>query len=127
MNFKVFFIIMGIIGILFIVGSYLLRKKLQVSTSNKMSKRAKRFEYIGVAILFVGYLVTVIKFSMGDENLNIAIIIFPFICLVSLFRAVMQWKYNREAKLWAMELFEATMFIILCIVMVLVAETLLGL
>jgi len=119
-------IIMGIIVILFIVGSYLLRKKLQVSTSNKMSKRAKRFEYIGVAILFVGYLVTVIKFSMGEGNRSIAIIIIPFICLVSLFRAVMQWKYNREAKLWAMELYEAMTFIILFIVVLLVAGPLLG-
>jgi len=126
MNIKEFFIIMGIVGILFIVGSFLLRKKLQVSTSNKMSKRAKRFEYIGIAILFVGYLLAVIKFSVGDENRNIAIIIFPFVCLVSLFRAVMQWKYNREAKQWAMELYEAIMYIVILFVMLLVAGPLLG-
>ena len=123
---KEFFIIIGIVGILFIVGYYLLKKKLQVSTNNKMSKPAKRFEYIGVAILFLGYLVTVIKFSIGDGNRNIATIIFPFLCLVSLFRAVMQWKYNREAKLWAMEFYEAITFFILFIVILLVVGPLLG-
>lgn len=123
---KEFFIIMGIFGTVSIAGYYLLRKKLQLPTGNKMSKRAKRFEYIGIAILFVGYLVAVIKFSMGDGNRNLAIIIFPFICLVSLFRAVMLWKYNREAKLWALELYEASMFFILFIVMLLVVGPLLG-
>jgi len=118
---------MAIIVILLIVGNYVLRKKLQVSTDSKMSKRAKRFEYVGVAILVICYLVAVIKFSMGDGNRNIAVIIFPFFCLVSLFRAVIQWKYNREAKLWALELYEAIMYIILFIVMLLVAGPLLGL
>lgn len=122
---KEFFIIIGIVGTVWILGFYLLRKKLQVSTSNKMSKRAKRFEYIVVAILFVGYLVIVFKFFIEDGNRNAAILIFPFICLVSLFRAVMQWKYNREAKLWAMELYEAGMFILLFIAMLLVAGPLL--
>lgn len=124
---KEFFIIMGIVGILFIAGSYLLRKKLQVSTENKMSKRAKRFEYIGVAILVIGYWIIGFKFFMGDGDPNFAILIFPFLCLVSLFRAVMQWKYNREAKLWAMELYEAITFSVLFIVMLLVAGPLLGL
>lgn len=121
---KELWIITAIFLFLTIAGDYLLRKKLKVSTSEKMSKRAKRFEHMGLAILFVGYLVIALKIILEDGD--ISFVILPFLCIIPLFRAFMEWKYNRKAKRWAMEMYSAVSLSLLFVVIRLLASKLLG-
>ena len=98
-------VIIIVVGIVLIIGEYFLKRKLNVLMHEKMGPRAKRFETIGVSILFIGYLVISTTLILGNEEVNVLFIIFPFFVILSTFRAFMEWRYNRHAKKWAMEIF----------------------
>jgi Domain of unknown function (DUF4181) len=98
-------VIIIVVGIFLIIGEYFLKRKLNVLKHEKMAPRAKRFETIGVSILFSGYLVISTTLIFGNEEVNVLFIVFPFFVILSTFRAFMEWRYNRHAKKWALEIY----------------------
>ena len=124
MNNIIFIVI--IVGIFLLIGEYFLKKKLNVVKHEKMSPRAKLFENIGVTIIVIGYLIISIPLISQNVDLNILWILFPFILIVSGFRAFMEWRYNRHARKWAMEIYSIITFSFIVAVILLMGDKLIG-
>ncbi len=115
-----------IIGVLIasIIGEYFLRRKLKVSKTEKMSPRANRFKNIAIAILIASYLVVFLIYEVDilgkykiDVEFRMLFFVLPFFYLVTLLRTFMEWKYNRPAKQWAMEIYSIFVWTMILIVM----------
>lgn len=108
-------IILGIILIIFAFsGEILLKKRFKIERKrNDMSRLAKRFQFILLAISYTAFIIVSIVFISADEEFNVLFIMFPFLFAVSAIRGFMEWKYNRVANRWISEIFGASFFTIL--------------
>jgi hypothetical protein len=120
------FIIIGIIICLLVGGEYVLKKKLKVMKHEKMEPRPKRIENIGVTILFIGYLVVSATFIFKYDDVNVLFLMFPFFIVLSSFRAFMEWRFNRQARKWAMEIYSLCAFSVLIIFLLVAGDQLFG-
>ncbi len=120
------FIIIGIIICLLVGGEYVLKKKLRVMKHEKMDPRPKRIENIGITILFIGYLVVSATFIFKYDDVNVLFLMFPFFIVLSSFRAFMEWRFNRQARKWAMEIYSLCAFSVLIIFLLVAGDQLFG-
>ena len=104
------FIFVGIIACLIIIGDYVLRRKLKVLKHEKMEPRPKRFENIVVAIIIISYMIISATLIFKNEDMIPLLIVLPFFIIISLFRAFMEWRFNRQARKWAMEIYSLCCF-----------------
>jgi hypothetical protein len=111
--------VIAIMCILLLIGDYFLRRKLNVLKNEKMSPGARRFENIGVTIIIIGYLLISIPLITQNRDINIVWIIFPLFIMVSAFRAFLEWRYNRHARKWAMEIYSIITFSVIVAVLLL--------
>ena len=107
-----------VVGLIFIVvgiiGQYYLQKKFNINGKvNNVSKSAKRLQRIILVITFVIYMVIIFVLLIKYDEFNIILVLIPFIIITSLVRTYTQWKYNRHANVWILELF--TVFILLAL------------
>ena len=107
-----------IVGLIFIVigliGEYYLKKKFNINRKlNKMSELARRLQRIALSITFIIYMVTAFVLIFKYDDLNTFYIIMPYFIVISLIRFFVQWKYNRHANVWVLELY--TFFILLAL------------
>ncbi|MFC5590525.1 DUF4181 domain-containing protein [Sporosarcina soli] len=120
------FIIIGIIICLLVGGEYVLKKKLKVMKHEKMDPSPKRIENIGVTILFIGYLVVSATFIFKYDDVNVLFLMLPFFIVLSSFRAFMEWRFNRQARKWAMEIYSLCAFSVLIIFLLVAGDQLFG-
>lgn len=120
------FIFVGIIVCLIIIGDYVLRRKLKVLKHEKMEPRPKRFENIVVFIIIISFMI--ISFTLINKNEDIVplLIVFPFFIVISLFRAFMEWRFNRQARKWAMEIYSLCVLSIFIVFLLTAGEKLFG-
>lgn len=107
-------IILGIILIIFaFAGEILLRKRFKIDRKkSNMSRFAKRFQFILLAIAYSAFIIASIIFISADEEFNVLFTILPFFFTVSAIRGFMEWKYNRGANRWISEIFGVSFFTI---------------
>lgn len=120
------FIFIGIIVCLLIVGDFVIRKKLKVLKHEKMDPRPKRIETIGVTTLFIGYMIVSTTLIFKYEDVNILFIIFPFFVVLSSFRAFMEWRFNRQARKWAIEIYSLCALSVLIVILLVAGDKLIG-
>ncbi|MCG7335617.1 DUF4181 domain-containing protein [Sporosarcina sp. ACRSM] len=120
------FIIIGVILCLLIIGDYVLRRKLKVLKHEKMDPRPKRIENIGVTILFIGYMIISTTLIFKYDDVNILLIMFPFFIVLSSFRAFMEWRFNRQARKWAMEIYSLSVLSIFIIFLLVAGDRVFG-
>lgn len=111
---KTLIIVVVIFFIVIIIAERFLRVKYNINRKeNTMSTVQKQIQFIGVIILFFGYLGISFALMSKDEELDIVWTLIPFILSLSVFRTFMQWRYNRQANMWITEIFGAVCLIAL--------------
>ena len=112
-------IIIGVI--LVVVGlltTRLLTKRFSINQKeNIMSKKHKRIQFIGVTILFFAFMVASFVLMIKNPDINILFILIPFLVSISALRIFMEWRYNRKANRWILEIF-STLFILMAYLMI---------
>ena len=110
-----------IVGILFfviaVVMEYSLKRKYNVDRKgNPLSKPIKRLQFILLTICFISYLVISSVLIFRYDDFNVMFVLIPFFIVISFIRGFMQWKYNRNANIWILENYGASILIIFFIV-----------
>ena len=96
--------------------SYVKRKYNIDRKSNPLSKPIKRVQFILLTICFIIYLVITSTLLIKYDEFNALLVLFLFFIVISFIRGFMQWKYNRGANIWRLEIFGAIIFTILVII-----------
>ncbi|MBO1580751.1 DUF4181 domain-containing protein [Bacillus sp. XF8] len=100
---KLLFLI--IIVILFFLLENLLRKKLKITRKNGFIYRpVNRFHKWGERIIIIIYLVAGFVCIYTSEYIKGAYILFIFLGTQQLFRAYMEWKFDKESKEYVISL-----------------------
>lgn len=113
-------IVVGLILIVIgIIGEYYLKKKFNINRkSNNIGKLAKRYQRIVLSIIFIIYMVTVFVLLIKYEDINVFFILVPFLIVISLVRMYIQFKYNRHANIWILELFTNSILLLYMITII---------
>ncbi|MBO1913494.1 DUF4181 domain-containing protein, partial [Microvirga sp. 3-52] len=85
-----------------------LKRKYEIDRKgNPLSKPIKRLQFILLTICFISYLVIAFSFTITNGDFNLLFVLIPFFIVISFIRGFMQWKYNRNAKVWILETYSA--------------------
>ena|SRR6185437_5936182 len=112
--------------ILVVIGELILKEKIIVLKHEKMPQKARRVENVVVSILIISYLMFVFKFVVGESNTNILFIVLPLLIIVSTFRAIMEWVFNRNANKWALEIYSSVSITVVILVLVILQNKFIG-
>lgn len=123
--------ILIVIGIVFIVVSLLTMRFLTKNFSidqkvNTMSKKHKRIQWIGVLLFVFAFVGTAYQLMDSNPNMNILIITLPFYFSISMFRVFMEWRYNRQANRWILEICSTFFILALYVLLVFLTPILIG-
>lgn len=96
-------------GILFIVLgfilNYFLKEKFNIDRKrNEMSVSVKRFQSIVANSFVVTFIVLAIILVSKYEELSLFVIFIPYFLVLTTFRTIMEWVYNRNANYWISEM-----------------------
>ena len=110
-----------IVGILFIIigfiTEYLVKRKYNIDRKgNPLSKTIKERQFILLIICLIIYLVISSTLIFTYDEFNVLFILIPFFIVISFIRGFMQWKYNRNANIWILEIYSAVILIIFFII-----------
>jgi len=111
-----------VVGLIFIIvgliGQYYLQKKFRINgKANNISKSIKRIQRIILGVAFIVYMVIIATSLIKYDDFNIVFVLIPFIMIISFVRGFTQWKYNRHANVWILELFTVFILIFLLVTM----------
>ena len=110
-----------IVGIVFIfigfITEYLVKRKYNIDRKgNPLSKPIKERQFILLMICLIIYLVISSVLIFTYDEFNVMFLLIPFFIVISFIRGFMQWKYNRNANIWILEAYGASILIIFFIV-----------
>lgn len=105
-----------IIGIILVIVSTLISRFLTKRFSidykeNTMSKKHKRIQFVGVILTVFAYMVVSFRVTSKDPDVNLVLLLIPFFLIISILNIFMEWRYNRKANRWILEIF-STLFIL---------------
>ena len=102
-------IIFGIILIIIlIIGEIFLKRKFHINRKKQeRSLSHKRSEFVGTLVIALIFFVATMTLLSKYGGLTTVVTMSPFFILTALFRGIMQWKYDRTAKVWILEIFGA--------------------
>ena len=111
-----------VVGLIFIVvgiiGEYYLKKKFDTNRKvNNISKSIKWIQGIVLGLIFIVYMLIVTALLIKYDEFNVTYVLTSFVIVIALVRMFTQWKYNRQANIWILELFTAFLFLALLITM----------
>lgn len=105
-----------IIGIILVVVALVttryLTKRFSINEKeNVMSKKLKRILFIVVTLLVFAYIVISFILTSKNPDINLLSIFIPFYLSVSILSIFMEWRYNRQANRWILEI-SSTLFVL---------------
>lgn len=110
-----------IVGILFIfigfITEYLVKRKYNIDRKgNPLSKPIKERQFILLIFCLIIYLVISSTLIFTYDDFNVLFLLIPFFIIISFIRVFMQWKYNRNANVWILEIYGAIVLTIFFII-----------
>lgn len=107
-----------ILIIILIIGEIYLKRKFNINRKKqKRSLSHKRIEFVGTLVIALIFFVATMKLLPKYGGLTTVVTMSPLFILTALFRGMMQWKYDRTAKVWILEAFGAIILSALYIVL----------
>ena len=105
-----------IIGVILVIVSTVISRFLTKRFSidqkeNIMSKKHKQIQFVGVILTVIAFIVTSFIVTSKHPDINLVLLLIPFFLIVSILRIFMEWRYNRKANRWILEIF-STLFIL---------------
>ena len=95
----------------------LVKRKYNIDRKgNPLSKQIKKLQNILLTICFILYLVISSALIFTYDDFNVLFILIPFFIVISFIRGFMQWKYNRNANVWILEIYGAIILTIFFII-----------
>lgn len=109
-----------IIGIILVIVSTVISRFLTKRFSidhkeNVMSKKHKQIQFVGVILTVFAYMMVSFRVTSKHPDVNLVLLLIPFFLVISILRIFMEWRYNRQAKRWIMEIFSTFFTLGFCI------------
>lgn len=120
-------IIIGIILVVVaLVTTRFLTKRFSINEKeNVMSKKHKRIEFIGVALLVFAFVVISFILMSKNPDINLLFVLIPFFLSISILRIFMEWRYNRKANRWILEIFSTLVILAAYLILIWLMPTVL--
>lgn len=97
-------IILAIYLLVSLPGDFYLKRKFEINRKESpLSEHAKKIRKRLTFLIGISYFIAIIVVIFKYEELNIFLIIVPYILVISLIQGGIERKYNREAKVWILE------------------------
>ena len=107
------FVVLGFLGVVGFLVEKLLRKKLNIrKRSGFFYKHVNSFHKWGDILIVISYLIISFYLLFEDKYLSYSIIIFIFIFILNIFRALMEYIFARQTKEYILTIFALLLFLI---------------
>ncbi len=105
-SLKMFMLMLLIFVVVLSIGHVVVSRKfnIQMKLDNR-TKAVKIAQTTGMMVILVGYTIVLYVVLNDKQNFTILPLVFIYFGLITLFRMIMEWAYNRRAKRWIAEIY----------------------